>query len=431
MTVPELRSKRADLIKQAREIVDGAEAAGRADLNGDEKRRYDELMAKIDELGKRIEREEKLQGLEAGLTQSLGRVTESSDPGGGSQQRDRPRFVDLKTGHEVRVLAPADRWPSGAGEQEDISLARMVRGYLTGQWDGASAGERRAVVGAEGTGMLGGFLVPEGVASAIINAMRTQLRVIQAGAYTVVMERPELTMAKVATEPQAYWVPENDPGTMSDLTFEPVTLRAKKLVALVKFSEELLADAANFEPALRDSLAFALTRELDRAALTGSGTGEPLGVLNTDGIGVTDLAGNPATIDTLMDVVFALVSLNVEQGHLAAIYNADFAKAIAKLKDGEGQYIESTAPPAWTGLRKLVSAQIPTASGKTNAYVGSFGDLYIGMRSQMTLQFSREASDEAGASAFLRSQVWARATMRVDSVTVRPPAFHVLKNAEV
>ena len=435
-----LMRKKHELLMERQKILDAATKEERG-YTATERSKVKDLQRRVEELDEQLTETLEIERQRAGIPRDqppIGEQTGDPLPGTihATRGAEKPRFVDVKTGREVRTFLPTEDWRDGREyhlpdgiRPEELSLARMVRGLVNNDWRGAEAEQRTM---SEITGSLGGWLIPSPIADRIIQVARNKLRVIQAGALTIGMEYPELTLAKVTEEPVAYWIPENAPAKFTDVNFAPIKLRAKKIAAMSKASEELIQDAGNLEAILTDSLAFALAKEIDLKALTGSGTGEPLGLLNTDGVGLTDLAAAAVDIDSFLDVIFTLVGLNVTQERLAAIYNADLAKAIAKLKAvGSGVYLEPNAPPAWQGLRKLTTAQIPTAAAKTNSYVGDYSDLYVGIRQDLALEISRSASDSEGNSAFQRSQVWFRVSQRIDTLVVRPSSFHVLKDAGV
>jgi len=435
-----LQRKRDELLQQRQMILDKAIAEKRG-YNAEEKKCVEELQAGVTAYDQQIHDAEDIRNQRAGIPRDQPPVTMAiGDPEPGTMRGEpeskRIRFIDVKSGREVRTFLPGEDWTRGRNyslpdgiRPEELSIGRMVRGLISGDWTGAQAEQRTM---AEGTGMLGGWMVPAPLSARIIQSARTKLRVMQAGALTVEMESPTLKMAKVISEPTAHWVPENADAVFSDLNFAPVEMQAKKIVAMSKLSEEVVMDAGNLDVLLTDSMGFASAKEIDRVALLGSGTGEPLGLLNTDAVGMTDLDGGAADIDSFLDAIFTLVGLNSEQVRIAAVYNADIAKAISKLKGtGSGLYLEPNAPDAWKNLKKYLTSQIPTSSEQTDAYLGDYGDLLVGILQGLTLEISRSASDNAGNSAFQKSQVWFRQTMRVDTLVVRPASFHILRNVGV
>lgn len=79
-----------------------------------------------------------------------------------------------------------------------------------------------------------------------------------------------------------YWTAEG--GTLQETNpkFRQMTLDAKKLTILFKFSNELKEDVENFGSKISTLAANGLSWFRDRAFLKGSGAGMPLGILNSD-----------------------------------------------------------------------------------------------------------------------------------------------------
>ncbi len=177
-----------------------------------------------------------------------------------------------------------------AGEAREFSLGRAVRGMVTGQWSDAGM-ERRAL--AEGAGSTGGFLVPELVSAQIIDRIRAQAQVLNAGATVVPMDSDQVSIPRLAGGVTAQWKVENAPVAESDPAFERVTLIARTLPVLTRVSFELFEDLS---PAASDSITNELTQaialELDRAALRGSGVAPiPLGVRGQPGVELRPMTG--------------------------------------------------------------------------------------------------------------------------------------------
>lgn len=102
MNLNELRAKRADLVRQAREILNAADAENRG-LTDEERQKYDGLMVEIDELKEKIEREERLAALEIEVRASVSEpvrppVGEQRD--NGDDEAERRAFFAYLRGEE-------------------------------------------------------------------------------------------------------------------------------------------------------------------------------------------------------------------------------------------------------------------------------------------------------------------------------------------
>jgi len=331
---------------------------------------------------------------------------------------------------EVRILAPGDKLaditsralPDGI-KPEELSLGRVLRGLVTGDWSGAEA-EKRAVM-AEGTSSLGGVLVPTPMAAQVIDLARNQAVIFQAGAATVPMTTNTLKMGKVTGDLTAYWRAENEAITASDMSFDGLTFTAKALAAICTISVELLEDAANINGLIENSIAQALALELDRAALFGSGSGsEPKGLNGVTGVQAISMGDNGAALTGYGPFTQAMQKLyeaNAVPG--AFVFSPRTWAALEGLVDTTGQPL--AAPASFASAGKLVSNQIPndltqgTAHNASAAFVGEWANLMVGLRTSLTL----EASRVAGADAFSKMQVMIRAYLRADVQVASPGHF--------
>jgi HK97 family phage major capsid protein len=78
----------------------------------------------------------------------------------------------------------------------------------------------------------------------------------------------------------AYWANEGDNVSASFPRFKMLEFGGHKLIALVKVTNELLADAQLLPSYLTRSFAAEMSFKLDNAILTGNGAGVPLGIVN-------------------------------------------------------------------------------------------------------------------------------------------------------
>ncbi|NLG85329.1 MAG: phage major capsid protein [Firmicutes bacterium] len=417
MRVVELRQQRKILANIAKEILDAAEAEKR-ELTAEERERFDGLQATIDQLNAEIqkleaeeERAKKLAAKEAGLA------------------------IDPPVGDAVRALRPNERMtdyllrerrdllPDGI-RPEELSLGRLIRGLVVGDWKGAEA-EKRAM--ATTPDSLGGVLVPHPLSARIIDLARAKAQVIEAGGLSVPMDSSTLKFAKVLSDASATWKAENAPITESDMTFGSIELKAKTLPALVRCSVELLEDAANLSSVVETSLAQVLGLALDKAALMGSGTDpEPLGLYNASGVNKIDMGANGAALTDYSPFSRAVQAVLEANGiPVAVLYAPRTAGELDRLVDSTGQPLQ--APESFRNLKKYPTTQIPTnltkgtATNASFAVVGDFSQILIGMRTTITIEVSREGGD-----AFKNLQVLIRAYLRADVAIARPNHFCII-----
>ncbi len=245
--------------------------------------------------------------------------------------------------------------------------------------------------------------------------------------YALPMETSTLPMARVAGDPTGVWHEENAAVAASDASLEAVTLRTRTLTAITKFSIELFEDAVGLNRVVENSLGQALALELDRAALRGIGAaGEPLGIANQPGINSTGSVGSPSSYVSFADTpTLTLRQANAQEPMRSS--QPRLFNSLEKLVTGITSDLTRLAPPpAWTAMRRFYTNQVPVdlgaGSNESEAYIGDFGQMAIGMRTSLTLEASRDASDSS-SSAFSNLQVWVRAYLRADVALLQPSHF--------
>jgi HK97 family phage major capsid protein len=313
---------------------------------------------------------------------------------------------------------------------EELNFGRWLKGIVTGNWNGAEAERKSMAVGGDA---IGGFLVPSPLSAIVIDLARNQAVVFRAGAVTIPMSSGSLDIARLTSGPTAYWKAENSAGTPTDIGTGRFTLQARTLMALVKSSVELIEDAPNAGRVIQDAISTALSLELDRAALRGIGAGnEPLGIRNWSSLGANYGAGLISSVGQVFHDDFSDAAQDIAEANgpapdaLSVILSPREAGWLDRMKDGEGNPVVPL--PSWAAMRKYVTNQIPVTLGggaESEAYVGDFSQLAIGMRTQISVEVTRVGSD-SDTSAFRNLQVWIRAYLRADVVLLQPTWFVVL-----
>lgn len=205
-----------------------------------EQKDHDGLNEKIEPLLETIRRAEGTSDLDAELSGQ--RSSKPERPGGGGSVRSR------RSG-EVRMLTRDERvqdvitaaLPDNA-QPQDFSIGRAIRGKVTGEWGGAEL-EKRSM--SEGSDTLGGFLLPDMVSGFYIDLARNRSALIAAGAHTIPFDTNTLAVPTVDSDPTATWRGENDLIGETDITIGRRNVTARSLAAIVRVSNELLADSAD------------------------------------------------------------------------------------------------------------------------------------------------------------------------------------------
>lgn len=139
--------------------------------------------------------------------------------------------------------------------------------------------------GNEGTGADGGFAVPPDFRREIWQKVMGEENLLSRCA-PLVSASNSITIPKDETAPwdtsngiQVYWESEAGQVSQSKPQLSMSTLRLAKLMALVPVSDELLEDATGLESWLRAKAPAKMSSKINTAIISGTGVGQPLGIL--------------------------------------------------------------------------------------------------------------------------------------------------------
>lgn len=325
-------------------------------------------------------------------------------------------WIDAKTKQAIRVYKPGERIAAQRGGS-DVSLGALLEGYLIGPRNGDV---KAALEGATGTA--GGFTIPIDIVREFWDKLRARSVFIAAGANTVPINGPT-RMILVDQDPVAVWRGENQSIGDTDIELGAIELNPRSLSALIKVSYELLADSANIEEILTSTLLGALSLELDRACLFGSGTvHQPVGLANYPGITTISMGTNGAALtnyDPLIDMIYQLELAN-SGAPTAMIWHPRTGRDLRKLKDGHNQPL--MAPDPIPSIPKLATTSVPinlsqgSATTASPILTGDFSDAILGIREELVIQRLDQTFASNGQVGF-----WAH--LRADVGFPRPASF--------
>ena len=410
--IKELREKRTALITEARKIVEGAEDEGR-DLNDEEKKKYDTIFNDASEMGQRAERMQRQMEVEAELAQSVrepNKPEPSASPEPGKEGTESPR--------NTKEYCSAF-----------LSYMRRGLGSLNGD-------ESRALQADSDT--TGGFVVaPQEFVNKLIQAVDDMLFIRQAATVIPLGKAESLGVPSLDTDPaDADWTSEIATGNEdSSMAFGKRELHPHPLGKLLRVSNKLLASSViDVEALVRERLAYKFALPQEKAFMTGTGAGQPLGLFtaSADGISTTrDVsAGNTTTSPKFDGLIAAKYSLKAQYWPKAAwMFHRDALKLIAQLKDGNSQYIWQLSqqlgqPDRLLGWPVSMSENVPNTF-TTAKYVGIVGD-YSNYWIADALDFSLQRLVELYAAT---NQVGFIGRMETDGMPVLEEAFARVKLA--
>ena len=324
--------------------------------------------------------------------------------------------------------------PAKAKYNKSNVFASSEDAYTAGMFLAAVGGDAKAqefmAAQSEGTDNKGGYTVPTPLASELINLVE-DYGVARNACRRVVMGALTWSVPKLVGHSTIYYPNEAASITESDLTFDQITLTAKKMAGLVKMSTEVSEDSviSMTDTIVRD-LAWGFAKAEDENLFTGGSiyTG---GIEGDAGVAVNNsvaTVGDLALTD-LTDVVVAAgqerglnhkwyMSPTLWNGQIRDLLNAAGGNADSNLAMGVQRSLFGYPV-------ELVNA-IPGSGAGTGDLLAVFGDLsvshYFGDRRALNFNVLRELFA-------VNDQVGIVCTQRIDIASVNPEVLSILKLA--
>ena len=393
-TTNELRNQRARIWEQAKAFLDSHRDKNGI-LSAEDTETYERMEQDIVNLGKEIDRQDRLDAFERELKAPTSEPL-TSKPDGAKMEMKTGRASDEYKKNFWNALRSKYPLPS-------VTNALQV-----------------------GTDSEGGYLVPDEFERTLIEALEEE-NIFRRIATVIHSNSGDRKIPVVASKGTAGWIDEEGLYPESDDSFGQLSLGAYKLGTMIKISEELLNDSAfDMEGYITREFARRIGTKEEEAFFKGNGTGKPLGLLADTGgadIGVTT-TGASITADDVIDLYY---SLRVPYRKKAKwIMNDSTVSALRKLKDQNGQYLWQPSLVAGTpntilGCEVISSPFMPSiATGEKAIAFGDYSYYWIADRQGRTFKRLNELFATTGQVGFLGAQ-------RVDGKLILPEAIKVLK----
>jgi HK97 family phage major capsid protein len=398
MSLQEMRQRRAQLIAEARGLLD---RAANGVMSAEDQAQYDRLFEEANKLADTIKRAEQQAEAERALGEA---ATEAVRPGAQAGQREQRggRSVPEFASRTLRGLNEVDAQWQQAPEWRGL-LATTTPEYRRG-FRAMLLGEQRAMQVDQDD--LGGFLVtPLQLVDQLLAAIDDQVWMRQVATVIAVPSADSLGVPTLDTDPaDADWTSEL--GTGNEDSSMRVGLRAlhpQPLAKRLKISRTLVRKAPNSESMIMRRLAYKFGISQEKGFLVGTGAGQPLGVFTASPAGIStgrDVStDNTATAITMKGLINAKYALKAAYWPNARwLFHRDAVKQIAGLRDdsggaGTGQFlwypsVREGEPDMLLGRPMMVSEYAPNTF-TTGLYVGIFGDFsnyWIADSLQMDMQ---------------------------------------------
>jgi len=382
----DLREQRGKLVHDARKMLDTAEAEKRS-MTAEESALYNQLFAKQEELRAQIDREEKQADADRSIAEAALRAKD-----------------DGKKTADVPVTGKRSSPEYNAAFNKAITLGMRS----------LNDAETRALQADSDTA--GGYLVtPQQFVDQLIKDMDNMTFIRQKATKFRIPTAASLGAPVLAADPaDADWTAEILTGSEdSTMSFGKRELHPHPLAKRLKVSNKLLRMVAGADSLVRSRLAYKFGISQEKAFLTGSGSNQPLGLFIASTNGVTtgrDVStGNTTTAPTFDGLIGAKFSLKGEYWNRADwLFHRDVLAVIAKIKDGNGQYlwresVRAGEPDTLLGRPVMMSEYAPSTL-TTGLYVGLLGDFsnyWIADAMDMQMQVLKELYAETDQTGYI------------------------------
>lgn len=297
----QLKEKRASIFSQIDELRKAAD--GRA-MTAEEQQRWNTLMTEYNNADSAVEAEERFLQIQQRQTEQ--------------QTENRGNASDEQRAAEYRN-AFADYLINGT------SMTPESRTIL----------ERAAI-----TGLTGGVIIPQTLANSIEIALKSYGGMFEAGHIITTSNGGDLILPTINdTTAKATIVAEYEQSSKRAPSFGSVTLKAYTYrTPIIPVSQELLQDSAfNLDSLLSGLLAESFGRGVNEHLTTGSGNGQPKGIVTAAKDSGVSAAAAAITFDNLLDLMKSVDSAYARTGKF--MFNRNTLFELAKLKDQNGRYI--------------------------------------------------------------------------------------------
>ncbi|MCF0137550.1 MAG: phage major capsid protein [Oscillospiraceae bacterium] len=228
----------------------------------------------------------------------------------------------------------------------------------------------------------------------------------------------------VETEAVAEWVAENQPYPEDSDVLNTTVFGMHKLASIAKLHTDLLDDRGfDFQEWMMKNFARRFGKAEVNAFINGTGTGQPVGILNTYGgaeVGVTTASGT-VTFDEVMALFHSLESKFRENA--VWVMNDTTALALRKLKDADGNYLWSPSAEKLLGKEVIISNAMPDiGSGTKPIAFGDFSYYWIMERVPFSVGVLREKYAISQLYGYIGYEF-------LDGKLIRPEAVKVMQMA--
>jgi HK97 family phage major capsid protein len=415
MTTRDLLERRASLVTEMRTITTQANGDG-GDLSAEQGEKFNSMKAQLEKVEQQIERQRFVDEAER-------RMNGESITGNGDHHLDR----ELRNYSLLRAVAGQAGLPVDDGFEREV--AREVEKKSGRSFEGRAVPlevftrapyEQRVVTTGLPAGGPGSNLISTDYrGDQFIDILRPKSVVYRAGATLLDGLVGNVAIPALKTSTGFAWIAENSGLTASDPEMVQVTLSPKHGGGVTEYSRNMLQQSdPSVERLFRNDMSAVITSGLDKAAIVGGGSNEPVGILATSGIG--DVPGGTNGLAPTWANVLALIS-TVENANGMAMGFLTTPNAVKKMRSSvrvastDSRMIQEE-PNSLAGYPLASSTNVPNnlVKGTSGAVCspliyGDWSEVLIGLWSAIDFLVNPFES-----TAYLKGNVLIRAMCTLD-----------------
>lgn len=414
--IRELKEKRAKLVKDARAILDTAEADNKRSLNTEETAQYDRHMEEVDSLGDTIERMERIARAELEMRSASGSSSGSATGGGSTESGD--------TTPAIRHMEIFNRYVAGGRDavtSEDIAFVRSLPEYRD-----------MSAFGAE----VSAILTPQEFTTKLLENLKR--KVIMRELATVITVNTLAGFFAPTLDDDvgdAEWTAElARPNLTDEPKFGRRELRPHQLAKRMLLPITLLqSSTVPIESIMNERMSHKFARAEDNHFMNGNGSHQPLGLFAASDFGIPttrDAVAGTTTALTFDGLMNAQDTVREEYWpNCKWLFNRAAVRSLRQIKDGNGHYVWQ--PSVLTGApdvildRPFVTSEYVPAVFTTGKYVGMYGDFSYYWIVQFNLTYVQRLTELYAET----NQIGLIGRRWIDGAPVLPEAFARLKLA--
>jgi len=335
--------------------------------------------------------------------------------GGRSVEEMRKAILDDYETPSPAVQSAPDNLDMEPKERRSYSMFRAINASASGDWSNAGLereaskeiakrlgkeprgfyapsdiewGKRDMTVGSATAG--GNLKGTDLLASDFVDALRPKLVLADLGAKMMTGLVGDVAIPALNAKTSTYWVAESGVPTEGAPTVRQISMAPSTVGAYVDISRKLSKQGTpDAENIFRNDMVQQVASAIDTVGINGGGSNEPTGILQTSGIGATNMGDNglAPTWESVVNNVREVSIDNALGGNLAFLTNP---KVVAKMRNvvrvssTDSRFIMDDRNDLF-GYRVVQTNNVPsnltkgTSSGVCSAFIfGNFADLIIG-----------------------------------------------------